>query len=225
MPQQIQDRAFDPFFTTKEKGKGTGLGLSTCHGIVTGGGGHISISSEVDVGTTFNVFFPRVIAPAAPQAAKDESVNAIRGETILVVDDEDTVRSFAAEILCRLGYQVLCASSGMDALALASQPDQRIDLLLSDVEMPEMTGPELVEVMEYLVPDLKVLYISGFSSDPQLQEWAEARRAFLQKPFSSAQLSQKVWEVLSLPATDTGGTLSNHPHSAKNLNHVPPGVE
>ncbi len=199
MTKAVQDRVFDPFFTTKERGKGTGLGLSTCHGIVTNGGGQISLSSEVNVGTTFTIYFPRVDDPETLHKTKEEPVLALNGETVLIVDDQDSVRSLAAEILTMMGYRVLCANDGPSALMIA-QSEGAIDLLLTDIEMPGMTGAELAKEIVLSIPEIKLLFMSGFTSNQDLKVQAEIQKSFLQKPFSASQLSRKVWQVLNAVA-------------------------
>lgn len=202
IPKDVQSRVFDPFFTTKEKGKGTGLGLSTCYGIVANSGGQIRVYSEVGVGTTFHIYFARVDeAPAAPIDTEETDAPG-NGETILLVEDEDTVRTIAEQILTAAGYRVLCAADGVAALKIVATHKEPIDLLLSDVIMPGMTGPELSEVLEKVRPEIKVLYMSGFADDAILRERTlEKAFSFLQKPFSRAQLAQKVRQVLNKPPT------------------------
>jgi CheY-like chemotaxis protein len=208
MSKETQAQAFDPFFTTKAKGKGTGLGLSTCYGIITGNNGHIWVYSELGVGTTFRIYFPRVDEAALSQTPLDRAPAPGHGETILVVDDEDSIRSLAVATLTTNGYRVLEAASGREALNLAANYKDRIDLLITDMIMPGMTGRELSEVFAIVRADLKVLFMSGYTDDAILHQGALTRAfSFLQKPFSVNQLSQKVREVLDRP-TDPAGAPS-----------------
>lgn len=197
MPKEVQSQVFDPFYTTKEKGKGTGLGLSTCYGIVKNAGGYIWIYSEIGTGTTFRIYLPRV--DELPQTMSVSNAVAARGngETILVVEDEDTVRSIATQVLREAGYQVLEAANGKSALSLVAQYQGAIDLLVTDVIMPGMTGRELAEVLHMVRPDIKVLYMSGYTDDAMvLQGVFSQGMAFLQKPFTSTKLTHKLREVL-----------------------------
>jgi two-component system cell cycle sensor histidine kinase/response regulator CckA len=201
MTKDVQARIFDPFFTTKEKGKGTGLGLSTCYGIVTNSGGHIWAYSEVGLGTAFHIYFPRVDSPLMDMEAAGKARPFGSGETILVVEDEDTVRTLAAEVLRTAGYHVLHAPDGLAALSLVAGYTERIDLLVTDVVMPGMTGSKLAGALETVRPDMKFLFMSGFTGDASLHEGTTTRPfSFLQKPFSPGQLAQKDREVLDLKA-------------------------
>ncbi len=190
-----QARIFEPFFTTKERGKGTGLGLSTVFGIVQQSGGTIAVQSEVGKGTSFRVYFPRVDA-----AVDARSVTAppptLRGtETILVVEDEDRVRIVVRSILRRSGYEVLEASSSEEALRLCAQHPE-IHMLLSDIVMPRMGGPELSRRIGKDKPNMRVLFMSGYTDDSLAGYALDAREAFLQKPFTPGSLTRKVREVL-----------------------------
>ncbi|MEZ0326589.1 MAG: PAS domain S-box protein [Fimbriimonas sp.] len=197
MPKEVQARAFDPFFTTKEKGRGTGLGLSTCYGIISNSGGHILTSSEINFGTTFDIYLPRVAAPLTLLEATAAVFVQGKGETILLVEDEDTVRLLVSSILEGAGYKVLSATGGEDALRMIRSLADVIDVVITDVVMPGMTGPELAEILEAEFPGAKVLFMSGFTDMERLPEPTTTRpNAFLQKPFSPVQLSSKVREVL-----------------------------
>ena len=190
------DRIFDPFYTTKESGKGTGLGLATCHGIVKQHQGWIQAVSRLERGTTFRVFLPARDATPAPQSMGEESKTSIevRGgkEHILVVEDEPTLRELLSQLLKEFGYHVLEAAQGREALRLAKQVGNRINLLLTDMIMPEgITGWKLAELLHSSQPDMKVIYTSGYSrdlfdSDLQLQEDVN----FLAKPFQANKLVQ-----------------------------------
>jgi two-component system, cell cycle sensor histidine kinase and response regulator CckA len=190
-------RVFEPFFTTKPKGKGTGLGLSTVHGIVKQSGGNIAVYSEPGRGTVFKVYLPRVDAPidALPQptAADDR-----RGtETILLLEDEDGVRGLAERVLTGHGYRVLAAASPREALRIAADNNRRLHLLLSDVILPEMSGPALAEKLRATHPNLPVLYMSGYTDNAMVQTRVlESGTPFIQKPFSPTVLLQKVRSVL-----------------------------
>jgi PAS domain S-box-containing protein len=198
MPPEVQARIFEPFFTTKELGKGTGLGLATCHGIIKQSGGHIGVFSQVGKGTTFKVLLPRVNEPldlvetkqpAAPRSASGH-------ERVLLVEDEPMLRELAVTVLKTFGYEVLTAENG--ALALEVVKDLNgmpLDLLITDVVMPEMGGRELAEKLQKMHPKTKVLFCSGYTEDSVISG-AEAAGRFLQKPYTMATLGQKVREIL-----------------------------
>ena len=190
-------RVFEPFFTTKEKGKGTGLGLSTVFGIVQESGGYTRASSELGQGTTVTVHLPRILTDIE-QLRPRSSPNAPRGsETILLVEDEDPVRDIAHRILRRHGYTVLVARGPGDAVLLCERYPKLIDLLLTDVVMPQMSGPELAERLWTLRPDMKVLCMSGYTSLPTVGDRANrASLAHMQKPITTKSLTTRVREVL-----------------------------
>jgi two-component system, cell cycle sensor histidine kinase and response regulator CckA len=200
MDRQTQARIFEPFFTTKEVGKGTGLGLATVFGIVQQSGGSISVESEPGKGTTFSVYLPRT--EAAKEGAR-ESGHPVQGalegtETILLVEDEEQVRTLARSILQRYGYQVLEAQSGGDALLVVERHAGHIDLLLTDVIMPHISGPQLAKRLGGRVQ--KVLYMSGYTGDAMVRQGVvDVRIALLQKPLSPEALVRKVREVLDAP--------------------------
>jgi PAS domain S-box-containing protein len=201
MDETVRRQAFDPFFTTKEVGKGTGLGLSTVYGIVRQSDGWIDVSSEVGVGTAFKIYLPRIDACALPQEARIEPPTETGDATILVVEDQDAVRFFATAALIQLGYRVLESSNGDDAIAAAASHPGRLDMLLTDVVLPGMNGKELSERLKKLRPDLKVLFISGYTADVIADHGVlERGMAFLQKPFSPEELAAKVRDVLSARA-------------------------
>jgi len=197
IPAEIQSRIFEPFFTTKDKGKGTGLGLSTVFGIVQQSGGHIAVDSEVGRGTTFNVYLPRVDGDLSGAIVLAPS-GALRGtETVLLVEDERQVRTIADNILRRHGYNVLVAQNAGDALLICERETGPIHLLLTDVVMPHLSGPELAARLGRLRPDMKVLFMSGYTDDSALRHGAlEGSVGFLQKPITPALLARKVREVL-----------------------------
>ena len=198
MKPEIQERIFEPFFTTKEKGKGTGLGLSTVYGVAKQTGGDISVYSELGRGTTFKIYFPQVDEPLE-ETGKKVTRGKMQGghETILVVEDEEEVRKLAAGILKRHGYNVLEASHGGDAILLCEQYQEPIHLLLSDVIMPEMSGPDFAHRLKYFFPEIKVLFMSGYTDNALFQNGLlDGSVFFLQKPFSVGKLTEKVREVL-----------------------------
>ncbi|MDT5157449.1 MAG: two-component system, cell cycle sensor histidine kinase and response regulator CckA [Acidobacteriota bacterium] len=198
---KIQARMFEPFFTTKEQGKGTGLGLSTVYGIVTQSGGHLWVYSEVGKGTTFKVYLPRVDEVVESKETRDTPVEIRQGqETVLVTEDEEQVRQMIRMILEMNGYHVLEASSGDEALAIYKQHEGQIDLIMTDVVMPQMSGRELAQSLEILHPNIKVLYMSGYTTDAIVRHGLlEQEIAFLQKPFAPDALIRKVREVLDAP--------------------------
>jgi PAS domain S-box-containing protein len=199
MSQEIIEKAFEPFFTTKEMGKGTGLGLSTVYGIVKQSGGNIWVYSEPGYGTTFNIYLPRVEENLDALGSREESDFLPKGsETVLLVEDESSVRNLAYRILCQQGYTVLEAANGDEALCIVQEPiGKKIDLLLTDVVMPKMSGKELADRIKTLRPELKVLFTSGYTNDAIVHHGVLAPGThFLQKPFSFKSLSCKVREVL-----------------------------
>ena len=194
-------RIFEPFFTTKEVGKGTGLGLATVYGIVKQHQGWIEVNSQPGAGTTFRVYFPASDKPVDAPVEKTTRGNKVRGgnETILVVEDEPVLRELARMILKDYKYEVLEAASGHEALQVWEKHKGQIDLLLTDMVMPEgMTGRELAEKLRREKPDLKVIYTSGYSSDVMGHENATRDIKFLQKPYPPPELAQAVRECLDL---------------------------
>jgi PAS domain S-box-containing protein len=198
IPPEMRARLFEPFFTTKERGKGAGLGLSSVYGIVRQSGGHIWVSSEPGRGATFKIYLPRVERPVLrrmPQPEKPPQHPSV--ETVLLVEDEAGVRALVREILRQRGYQVLEAADADDALRLCRDHDGRIHLLLTDVVMPVMSGRELAERVSDIRPDLRVLYMSGYTDNIVIHHGVNAGDTdFLQKPFTPAVLARKVREVL-----------------------------
>ncbi|MBM9521148.1 PAS domain S-box protein [Desulforhopalus vacuolatus] len=191
-------RIFEPFFTTKEPGEGTGLGLATVYGIVKQNNGFINVYSEPGQGTTFRIYLPRHadLITASEKQKKDEIVQG-HGETILVVEDEASILKLTSKILINLGYVVLVASNGKEAVKLAKENDKTLDLLLTDVIMPEMNGRDLSNVLLAINPDLKCLFMSGYTSTVISGKGIlEEGMSFIQKPFSARDLGAKVDEVL-----------------------------
>jgi PAS domain S-box-containing protein len=199
MDAEIQSHLFEPFFTTKAAGKGTGLGLATCYGIVKQHSGSIGVYSEVGHGTTFKIYLP-CVASATERGVQRVEVDGLpRGaETVLLVEDEISVRALAARVLRAQGYAVIEAANGDEALALAhDRGEAGIDLLLTDVIMPQIGGRELAARLKALLPQVKVLYMSGYTDDAIVHHGRlEPGIVFLHKPFSPAALARKVREVL-----------------------------
>jgi two-component system, cell cycle sensor histidine kinase and response regulator CckA len=216
IPPDIRDKIFEPFFTTKEVGKGTGLGLSTVYGIVKQTGGFIYLDSEEGKGTTFHIFLPRLVgseaeahaaethaaangaakeAAAEPKAARPD----LTGQgTILLVEDEEGLRSLNARGLRSRGYSVIEASNGVEAMEALEEKDGAIDLVVSDVVMPEMDGPTLLKSMRGRNPDLKIIFVSGYAEDAFEKSLPENEQfAFLPKPFTLTQLVKAVKETMA----------------------------
>ena len=201
MNEEVRSHLFEPFFTTKERGKGTGLGLATCHGIVRQMGGHIRVFSEPGNGTTFRIFLPRVdgLAVHAPAVAP-ASPTPTGIETILVVEDEPVVRRLAVIGLRAQGYTVIEASDGVQALELASRVAPQLDLVVSDVVMPGLSGPELLKRLAVVAPRARRLLVSGHAESTVLPAGLiDVGAAFLPKPFTPERLARKVREVLDAP--------------------------
>jgi two-component system, cell cycle sensor histidine kinase and response regulator CckA len=202
MTPEVKQKIFEPFFSTKEIGRGTGLGLSTVYGIVKQTGGYIFADSEAGNGTIMRVLLPRYMETAeaepAPVERRVEKPKDLTGRgTVLLVEDEDAVRSFAARALGQRGYNVLQATTGTEALEIFKQHRGEVDLVVSDVVMPEMDGPTLFEHLRRERPDLKVIFISGYAEDAFRQHLAENEDfMFLQKPFDLKALAAAVKAAL-----------------------------
>jgi signal transduction histidine kinase len=203
MTPEVRARIFEPYFTTKEVGKGTGLGLSTAYGIISQSDGHIALSSEPGLGTTFRIYLPRCEAPQ-PTAA-DAIAESMPGGTehVLLVEDDSSVRHLAKELLIRLGYSVTEAASGRAGLALGSDDTRHFDLALCDVILGDMSGAAVAEALRALRPSIRVLYMSGYTDEAIVGTGVlDEGKPFLQKPFTPLQLSKKIREVLD--ASDPG---------------------
>ncbi len=204
MPAEVQEKIFEPFFSTKAIGEGTGFGLSVVHGIVKQTGGYIFVESRVGEGTTFRIYLPRHVEDASEAGtetgAKDSGKPGkdLTGRgTVLLVEDEEAVRRFAARALESRGYNVLKASTGVEALDVLATHSDEIDLVISDVMMPEMDGPKLLQQLRKTLPDMKVIFISGYAEEALRRELAEDESfGFLPKPFSLKELASAVKEAL-----------------------------
>jgi CheY-like chemotaxis protein len=200
MDEQTQAQIFEPFFTTKEADRGTGLGLATVYGIIKQSGGDITVSSKPGQGTTFEIYLPATETdPNDMGLAASRTQSVTRGgiETILLVEDEESVRNLMRVVLESQGYTILEACHGGEALSLAGQHQGRLDLLLTDVVMPHMSGRELAERLSTLCPQLKILFISGYTDDKVFRHGLLAAEVeFLPKPFPPTVLISKVREVL-----------------------------
>jgi len=213
MTEEVKARLFEVFFTTKPKGKGTGLGLATCQTIVKQCGGHIGVYSEVGKGTTFKIYFPRVEQPLDIAARLIQTGPLPRGtETLLVVEDEPSVRHLAHGVLVAQGYEVLSASNGQDALHVAREhKGSPIRLVVTDMIMPRMGGKVMAEWLKTTHPELKILFTSGYTDDAIAQQGVlEPGIAFLPKPYTPGILTRKVRAMLD-DQTDTAFLRQHEP--------------
>jgi PAS domain S-box-containing protein len=202
MSEAVKARVFEPFFSTKGVGQGTGLGLSTCYGIVKQSGGHISVYSEAGRGTTFKIYLPQVEQPAKISVQRLDSPGLPRGtETILLVEDDPALREMAATLLRRLGYKILTAANGVEALSLNHERSAgRIDLLFTDVVMPHMSGKELADRVRALYPQTRILFTSAYTENAIVHQGVlNPGVALLQKPFTPSALAYKLREMLDQP--------------------------
>ena len=201
MPPEVMEKIFEPFFSTKEVGKGTGLGLATVYGIVKQTGGFVFPESKVGVGTTFKIYLPRVVPTEEDVVEKIETKptpSDLSGQgTILLVEDEDAVRAFAARALASRGYKVLEAETGAVALEVMEEVEGEVDLVVSDVVMPEMDGPTLLVELRKANPELKIIFVSGYAEEAFKKNLPEGEKfVFLPKPFSLKQLAKAVKETI-----------------------------
>jgi CheY-like chemotaxis protein len=199
MSDEIQSHIFEPFFTTKAPGKGTGLGLSTVYGIVKQSGGQIAVASREGLGTTFDVYLPCTdqLVEAADAASADRVPKSRGAETILLAEDEPQVRNLTREILTGLGYEVVVACDGADALEAQARHRGTIQLLISDVVMPRMSGGELAQRLLERLPNLPILFVSGYAADASLSvHLPPGELTLLPKPFTAGELARKVRELL-----------------------------
>jgi two-component system cell cycle sensor histidine kinase/response regulator CckA len=211
MSPETVARIFEPFYTTKEQGKGTGLGLATVYGIVKASGGYVWVYSELGQGTTFKIYFPRVDQPAQAVSAEKTASSVPRGtETILLVEDDPQLIQLSSSVLANCGYKVLAAASPEEALTLCRANQGNISLLVTDVVMPQMNGRQLAEEVKRICPKIRMLYVSGYTSNAIVHYGVlDAGLWFLPKPFSLSAFVAKVREVLDAPGdgrvTQTSG--------------------
>ena len=200
MTPEVQARIFEPFFTNKAEGQGTGLGLSVVLGIIRQSEGHIDVESRPEVGTKFKIYLPAVqgLAEGPAQSARFKPIGG--SETVLLVEDEEPVRNITTLLLETLGYRVLGAENGQDALRLFEASREKIDLLMTDVVMPDLSGREVAEALRAQDPGLKVLFQSGYTDDTVVR-WGvlHAEVTFLKKPITLDVLARKIREVLDRP--------------------------
>ena len=199
LDEETKNHIFDPFFTTKENEKGTGLGISTVYGIVKQSGGYISVQSEIDKGTIFRCYFPRVNeAPKERTIKRDQNKTMGGFETILLVEDDSIVRNMISSSLMAFGYRVLESDNGNNALEICKeQNDNTMKLLITDVVMPGMSGCTLADRILKDYPEMKVLYISGYTDEKIVQHGVlEKAIPFLRKPFTPEELAKTIREIL-----------------------------
>jgi two-component system cell cycle sensor histidine kinase/response regulator CckA len=212
--RETQSRIFEPFFTTKDVGAGTGLGLATVHGIVNQSGGHLEVYSEPGFGASFKVYLPAAVGAAVVRAfAPARRPDQLSGtETVLVCEDDDLVRNLVETMLTENGYRVLAAARPDEALKFAGAHDEPIQILVTDVVMPQMSGPELVDKLQAARPELEVLFLSGYSAETVRLRALRDGAAFLQKPFDDVALLQRIRGLLDATerATVSGATGDVH---------------
>jgi CheY-like chemotaxis protein len=202
MSADVRSRAFEPFFTTKPKDKGTGLGLATVYGIVQQAKGHVAIQSQEGDGTVIEILLPSTDeTPTARLRKIRRAPHRGRGETLLVAEDEDALRTMTCRLLSRSGYSVLEARGPGEALLASERHGGKIDLLLTDVVMPQMSGQELAERLVRLRPDLRVMYMSGYANDVIGAQLRDTNVPLLEKPFTEEALLARVREALDGPAS------------------------
>jgi CheY-like chemotaxis protein len=205
MTEEVRRHLFEPFFTTKEKGKGTGLGLATVYAAIRQAGGHIAVYSEPSRGTTFKIYLPPS-GGRGPESAEPPMPIRAGTETILVVEDDESMRMLISTVLRQNGYEVLEAAEGHTALTLAHADGRSLHLLVADIGLPEIDGPDLAQRLRAIRPNLKVLYLSGYARHAVVQHGLlEAEMHFLQKPFTPLALIQAVRAALE----SGGGTIAS----------------
>jgi two-component system cell cycle sensor histidine kinase/response regulator CckA len=189
---------FEPFYTTKGVGKGTGLGLAMVYGIIKQSGGYIDVYSEINKGATFDIYLPLLKQDSKSRVCQGIELNSCRGsETILLVEDEETVRHLAKKVLSNYGYDVLEAQYGEEAIHIVAESAKSIHLIITDVVMPKMSGIKMVEKLQLMLPKVKILYISGYTEETLGQHGVLAENtSFLQKPFEPEQLIRTVRAIL-----------------------------
>ena len=211
LEEGTRDRLFEPFFTTKEPGKGTGLGLSTVYGIVKQFRGEIEVESQRGQGSTFRIQLPQATGEIRPVALPPAPVSTTGSETVLIAEDEQTIRDLARRILGERGYHVLAAADGERALQLSGDHPGEIQLLLTDLVMPRMGGEALAQNMREQRPGLRVLFMSGYSEKSEkLQTVLRAGDAYIRKPFSPEELVGRIRQVLDA----AGGAFADSPRAA-----------
>jgi CheY-like chemotaxis protein len=195
--QETMNHIFEPFFTTKDKGKGTGLGLATVYGIVKQSGAHICVYSELGKGSSFKIYLPAVDEKTNFQPQEEKTEKKLGKETLLIVEDESSIRSLARRILESFGYRILDASNGDEALILCEKTEEPISLVITDVIMPGISGRELAEKLRLTRPDIKVLYMSGYTENAIVHHGVlDKETHFIGKPFSVDSLANKVRSIL-----------------------------
>jgi CheY-like chemotaxis protein len=198
MDAETKRHIFEPFFTTKPQGKGTGLGLAIVYGTVKQSGGDIGVYSEVNHGTTFKLFLPKVTSETSTEVALEEEASTGGTETILLVEDDEPLRNLTIKMLNQLGYNVLTAPDGNAALQISKNYSGKIDLLLTDVVMPHMSGKQLADAVYAIHPKISIVFISGFTDSAIMRHGVlQPGGALLPKPFTREVLARKLREVLS----------------------------
>ena len=211
---EVQEHIFKPFFTTKEEGKGTGLGLSTVYGIVTESGGGLDVISEGGMGTRFDVYLPRVISEIETSTDENAPLQSVEGyETILLVEDEEEVRILIRDELRKLGYRIVEARNGVEACLVATPHIGKLKLLLTDIVMPGMNGTELARHLRVIKPELKLLFMSGYTDDVGIGA-GDPASAYLQKPFTPEALASSVRELLDVKRTNRARG-NRHPEASE----------
>jgi PAS domain S-box-containing protein len=199
MDRETQSMVFEPFFTTKGKGIGTGLGLATVYGIVRQSSGCVLVDSELGRGSTFSIYLPRVAGPTKEEAVTASEEELKGNETVLVIEDEEKVREVICAMLDAYGYGVLEADSGEEALRIVRDKPSTVDLVLSDIIMPGLSGPETAAQLQKIQPGLRVIFMSGYTDDPVISQMMSPDHSFLQKPITPHVLLHKIREIMEEP--------------------------